>query len=626
MTFKQEIELQYGIKFPEAINDTFLMLILWKKWREFEERDGITFRDPWEYFLRAARVLFTKEQFAISPWTEQHAYDWTMHDKVITIGCASSSKSNDTALLALLDWCVDPTETVTLIGSTTKVDLASRSWASLINYHQHLRTNAHGFLVPGKVSKVGYKLVNETDDETAGSASERVGIHGRALDEDGRLAGAHAPYVRLIVDELAEIKNHDPIKVALANLSIGARNFKFIGLANPESWENPSSQIYCIPETGIESVTVDTGAWMSTFGAKIRHHDGLKSPTIINPALRKEFPYLISQSQIDEIIKMEGGNTDSPRIWKMVRGFFMAKANTIPTVLEPGYIQSSRCKEPSQASLTGQPVHHYASVAGCDPAWSEGGDGAIYQQASVLSVDGFPIIDFGGSSLRLMIQASSDLTVTQQLRDQVLTQLRLPRAPDITNVAVDASGNQGLGDALDIYVGQGSLHVNNSQRASEVPLRSGSSTPAKEYVFDRGTESWFVLAEFIKAGMVRGLPEDAAQALVSRRLCLRPKTTTVVTPFRMESKEEFRKRFKGSPDVADACALAALVVKERLGIMPFMTHFPKRLTDSVAPSSPAQFGAIDEQLQELVPIVEFSSSYGGDPFDTLDTYGGEHAF
>lgn len=626
MTFTQEIEQTYGLRFPKEINDVFLRLILWKKWREFQQRDGVTFKDPWEFFLQAARILFTKEQFAISPWTVEHAHDWTVHDRIITIGCASSSKSNDTALLALLDYCIDPMDTVTLIGSTTKIDLASRSWSCLLNYHQQLRTNPHGFIVPGKVSKVGYKIVNETDDETSGSASERVGIHGRALDDDGRLAGAHAPYVRLIVDELAELKKYDPIKVALANLSIGAKSFKFIGLANPEAWDSPCSQLFCVPMGGPGSVDADTGSWISEFGALVRHHDGLKSPTILNPELQSEFPYLINQKQVDDILKMEGGNTDSPRIWKMVRGFPMSNSNSTPTVLEPGYIQSSRCKEPVAPSATGQPVNFYASVAGCDPSWSEGGDGAIYQQADVLSVDGFPIIDFGGRSARLSIRASSELTVTQQQRDQLLTFLRLPRAPDITCLAIDASGNQGLGDAISIYVGPGSLHVNNSQRASETPLRSGTHIQAKEFVFDRGTESWFVLAEFIKSGMVRGLPEEAAQALITRRLCLRPKTTTVVTPFRMESKEEFKKRFKGSPDIADACALAALVVKERLGILPFMTHFPKQLLDSTAPTSEPQFSAIQAQIEETQTIIQLDAGYGGDPFAIMDAYSGDMPF
>jgi hypothetical protein len=217
MTFHQEIERDYGIRFPDSLNEVFLQLLLWKKWKEFQDRDNVEFKEPWKFFLRAARTLLTKQQFAISDWTEQHAHDFTMHDKVITIGCASSSKSNDYGLMLLMDWMVDPTETVAIIGSTTKVDLASRSWSSVLNYHQCLRTNSHGFVVPGKVSKVGFKVLNVDDDETAGSASEKMGLQGRAINEEGRLQGAHAPYVRLMVDELAEITSHDAVRQPLVS-------------------------------------------------------------------------------------------------------------------------------------------------------------------------------------------------------------------------------------------------------------------------------------------------------------------------------------------------------------------------------------------------------------------------
>jgi hypothetical protein len=51
----------------------------------------------------------------------------------------------------------------------------------------------------------------------------------------------------------------------------------------------------------------------------------------------------------------------------------------------------------------------------------------------------------------------------------------------------------------------------------------------------------------------------------------------------MEAKDKFRVRFKKSPDEADACALAALAVKERLGILPFSFVMPKEASvDDVA--------------------------------------------
>ena len=75
--------------------------------------------------------------------------------------------------------------------------------------------------------------------------------------------------------------------------------------------------------------------------------------------------------------------------------------------------------------------------------------------------------------------------------------------------------------------------------------------------------------------MVRGLPQEALTQLTQRRYACRNGTTAQLFPLRMEAKDKFRVRFKKSPDEADACALAALAVKERLGIIPFSFVMPK---------------------------------------------------
>lgn len=604
--FNMELERDYGVIWPSEIPDTFVKLLIAKKWKEFRARDKIQYHEPWKFLLSAARDLLTPAQFKISEWTEEHFHDFTLYDKLVTIGCASSSKSNDFALLLILDWMTDPLDTVTLLGSTTKTDLASRSWDSVLKYHQCLRMNPHGFTIPGKVSKVGYKLVNVDDDDTAGSATEKAGIQGRALNEDGRLQGAHARYVRLVVDELAEIGNHEGIKTAIANLRVGTVNFKFIGLANPESWENPSSVNYCMPETGVDSVNVDTGSWMSTFGAFVRHHDGLKSPIVKDPSKTAEFPFLMSQEQIDETIREEQGNTDAPRIWKMIRGFPQPRSASVPVILDPDVLVSRKCLDRPDASAGDATVLFRA--AGIDPAWSEGGDGAVYQGVDVLSIGGFPILDFRGVTDHLQIKASliKDKSITQQLREQVIQFLRAPDAPTIEMVAIDSSGNQGLADDMDNYVGQGCLHVNNSERASANPIRMNDNRETKDHIYDRGTESWCVLAEFCRAGMVRGLPDEAAKALISRRFAYRAGSLTISTPLRMEKKEDFKKRFRKSPDVADACALAALIVKERGGIFPFMNHLPK----NILPAQQQPFEQMPDGFDVGVTIGDCQSGYG----------------
>lgn len=559
---------RYGADWPSEMPDPLIGLTIGKKWRQLKAA-GIDVVDPWVPMLDAAKSLLTEDYLKVSEWTEQHFHDWVMYDKYIIWGCAASSKSNDVGLLMILDWLVDPYDTVTLLGSTTKQDLKSRSWESVVRYHNALKScNRDRFSIPGKISKQGQALVNVEDGDVVASAGEKAGIQGRALNEDGRLQGAHAKYVRLVVDELAEITNHDAIKVAMANLRVGTESFKFVGLANPESWENPSCQ-YCIPPGGVSSVDVDTGSWTSTFGCFVRHHDGMKSPCIKDPSLRSRFPFLISKDEMEQTLREADGNMDSPTFWKMVRGFPVPSGSQLPTVLDSRIAEQQHVMDPVPFDA----ATVVATCAGIDPAWSEGGDGAVRARCRVRADPyGRPYLDFTDGLLRLGIHASDPRPPVQQMRDQVLAAMRLPYEAPFHNTAIDASANQGLADDLMIYAGADCLAVNNSVRASELPIRVADSRPARDTIYDRGTEAWCVLAEFCKAGMVRGLPPEALRALTTRRFAMRRSKGAVASlnfPLRLESKEDFRRRFKKSPDECDACALAALAAKERYGLQPF---------------------------------------------------------
>lgn len=593
--------------------DPLIGLLIGKKWRELKADRGIDIVDPWVPMLEATKMLLPEEYFKVSEWTEQHFHDWVMHDKLITWGCASSSKSNDTGILMLEDWFVDPYDTVILLGSTTKQDLKSRSWESVVRYHNAFKRNKLGLVIPGKISKQGQALVNVEDSDVAESAGEKAGIQGRALNEDGRLQGAHAKYVRLVVDELAEITNHEAIKVAMANLRVGTKSFKFVGLANPESWENPSCQ-YCMPPDGPASVNVDTGSWESTFGCFVRHHDGLKSPCVRDPGLRDKFPFLLSKEEVEQTLKEAGGVADAPQFWKMIRGFPVPSGAGAPVVLDARIAEQQHVTDESPFD----PGTLVATASGIDPAWTEGGDGA-YRARCYIRVDmyGRYYLDFTGGLRRLNIYASDPRPPVQQMRDQVVAQMREPYEAPFRYTAVDASANQGLADDLMIYAGADCLGVNNSVRASEDPLRSGDSRPAKETIYDRGTEAWCVLAEFCKAGMVRGLPMEALRALTSRRFSMKKdrngRPVTLNFPLRLEDKAEFKKRFKRSPDECDACSLAALAVKERFGLLPFGYLVQKPVPESIVSTVPAPRVHLPDD--DYASEFDMLGDEGCDPFD-----------
>ena len=578
----------YGWEWPVDMTDDNIRLTIGKKWREYKEEFGFEFRDPWVPMLDAARHLFG-DYLKVSEWTEQHFHDWVMEPMVMTIGCASSGKSNDTGAIFVLDWVTDPYDTIILVGSTTKDALRLRTWESIERYLKVLQNGM--FSVPGKLVPTGCRIVNDRDysDDPAAQGG-KAGIHGVALNEGGKLQGAHLPYVRLAVDELATIYNHEDIKTTVENLQI-AKDFRFIGLMNPETWSDPSCQ-YIIPEGGIDSVTVDTGSWRSTYGCFVRHHDGMKSPCVLHPELAKEFPFLTQRRHIEAALKRANGNAGAPRFWKMVRGFPMPAGTGAQTVLDEAIAIRNKVSEPAPPF---DPVTWRGTAEGIDPAWTEGGDDACRARC-YLRVDmyGKPYLDFTNGIVKLKIDATivREHPALEQMRKQVVDARREPYAARYREMAVDSSGNQALASELVIYAAAYDvMQVNSSARASEAPLRAFDANKTMDTVYDRGTEAWCVLAEFCRSGQVRGLPQDVVKALTMRRFATKMVRDAsgakvpgaVQNPLRLEPKPEFKQRYGRSPNEADACALAALAVKERLGLLPFAYAVPRR-QDAQAPN------------------------------------------
>lgn len=63
-------------------------------------------------------------------------------------------------------------------------------------------------------------------------------------------------------------------------------------------------------------------------------------------------------------------------------------------------------------------------------------------------------------------------------------------------------------------------------------------------------------------------------------------TGVLASPLRLEPKKAFKLRFRKSPDEADACSLAALIVKERIGVAPFGS-LPRMEPSSLVSTAPA---------------------------------------
>lgn len=597
---------KYGVDWPVEMLDPFIDMTVAKKWRYMRDTFGISINaDPGECLEKALLALFP-EHIKMSPWTRQMVHDIACEDRYAMIGCGACGKSFAMAACGILYWLTDPFDTAVVVGSATLTDLRTRAWGPLVTLFTALKNNKEGTPIPGKLVANQYAIVNERDDALAESVSIKSSIQGRALEE-GRIQGLHLPWVMLIVDELALVKDIEALKESLTNISIGTLGTKFISAANPDPWDAPNSCFY-VPPPDVK-VSVDSGSWRSAMGYFVRHYDGLRSPVVLDSKLKASFPFLMSQHDVDHALALCNGDRNAARFWKMIRGFPLSAGQVAPTVLDPLEAARQRVTEPLAPPMSGGRTE-IGLAAGVDPAWSEGGDAAVYAGVQIVSQDGRVYLDFGGRVSRIPIAANSPDPVTLQLRNGILARMMSDGGPRVDKLYVDSSGNQGVADDLDIYVGPGCGHINASARASEMPVRALDATPGNQRVRDRGAEAWVVLAEFCRAGQVRGLPPGALDGLLRRRFALKPGSNVPATPLRLEAKDDYIKRCKGSPNETDACALCALAVKERFGVLPY-GGVPAPRASAVIPQA---YGAPGP-----APVIP-DADYPEDTFADVDLY------
>jgi hypothetical protein len=542
---------KYGLEWPEQVTDVFIELTCAKKWREPPFNKVIT--DPGAHLLRAARMLFTPTEFTISPWSEEHAEDWTKEKFCITWGGASCSKSNDYGLFCLLDWLTDPMDTVTLLASTTLGMLELRSFESVIRYFKILKK--HPTLAwPGKYVPVKHHIVNIDDADV--SATAKAAIKGVAVKQGNTdkarsdLQGAHLPYVRLILDEMSQMP--DAAEQARYNLSIGAKDFRFFGLCNPDSVYDLAGR-FSIPVDGWDAVDETSTRWETQWGS-VRHHNGFDSPAVTEPNGIDKYPYLINQKQIDERLKENHGNDDHPLIWTMIRGWPPPQGAT-KTVLNESMIRAFKMHDGVIWD------RDYIVLASFDPAFTSDGDDPVLQIAHLgMSREGVLTLLFTATEILTISASSKDRPVVYQLADQ-LKEFRYKYGFDWDNLAVDDSGTQSVADVIDAENSCHCFRVNFAWKASDMQVSTRNPAKAKELYKNRITEYYFALVEYAQFGQIRGLPADAAQQFCARRIAEKKR------PFMLESKKDAKTRIQRSPDQADACAILVGMCREKLGVL-----------------------------------------------------------
>jgi hypothetical protein len=416
------------------------------------------------------------------------------------------------------------------------------------------------FEIPGVLSKTRMAILNNTDSSEGLISSDKAGIHGVAVEEGttdearAKLQGGHLPYVRLILDELSQMK--PAAMEARFNLMSGVQNFKLFGLCNPDSLFDLACQ-YSEPYQKFNSVDPDCTYWLTDYGG-VRHHNGFHSPAVLEPDGAKRYPHVQKKSDQDNIIKAARGNLDHRQVHTMIRGF-PPPLGTTRTIISERELTIFNMLDPVVWEST--PTR----MAALDPAFTaEGDDCVIITGALGYSKDGILTLGYDPEPLYLKIEASSNTPVLDQIVRQTVDILSA-RGIRPENLAVDDSGTQSVADALVMRLGAQVFRVNFSWRPTKLPVSAVNATPADEVYNNRITEYYFGLAEFGRANQIRGLPKDAA-AQISRRDIDEKKR-----PFRIVAKRDAKKTLGRSPDEGDAAVLLAGMCRERFGMVAGVT-------------------------------------------------------
>lgn len=542
---------RYGLDFGVDVHDIFIELLCAKRWRE-PEFSGGSLDSPDVHMLRAIRALFTRSEWTISPWTEEHAYLWCTQINGGIIGSAASSKSFDTGGLCLLDWLTSPWDTISLMVSTSKVALADRTFASVLELYQVLK-KSDKFYIPGKISKTSMAILLDESDGVG--VSDKTAIRGLAVQQGGTvedcrasLVGRHENYCRLIADELEAMKDSiaGAVVDARSNLSIGAgRDFKFVFLANPESRVSVCGRL-AEPKHGWDTVDENTTRWETTTGGLVLRRNGYLSPAVVEEGGPEKYPYLIRKSQIDQIILDNHGNMNAPAVWTMVIGF-PPPVGSLNTVLSEGDIATFKMRE--------SPVFHSHTegvrwVAGLDPAFTTGGDACVLQRARVgyFREGGFGIAFEPPDYISL--DASSKRPITYQISDAVRRLCSYHGIP-IGSLAVDSSGSQSVADVVHAESGVRPIYCNFGSKSEN------------ERAKNKVTEIWLLVSELGRHHQVRGMNDKAVSQFCSRLF------SKALVPLELEGKAAYKKRTgSSSPDEADALALACLAARQVCGLVP----------------------------------------------------------
>jgi len=502
-----------------------------------------------EHFRRAWKLMWPNYEW--SPWVDLLVHVWCKYRWITVIGHQRASKSFTMAHCVFLDYCADPQNTLSSLGTVTFDGLKLRMWSDL---QRAAETAAIQFPYTYRSTTNELRIY---PTEFQGESAQKFQIHGMAMnnsaDAPGRVKGGHAPRRVIVLDEGEDVA--DVIHDSMVN-PMSAPFARGVKLCNPIDKMSKLGRD-CEPRDGWESVTPASLIWeCKATNSVCVHLDGLQSPNV--KAGKAQWTGILTLENVEEVRSKFG--EDSKEWWSLIRGWFPPDG-----IVSRIFPASTLIKARKNIVYDFKPMR----CASLDPAYEGdtcvlhmGEMGPVKRGDTMWAINGLQSFEF-----KLAIGEKFE-PKEYQIAHEVM---RICKENGIKpeHYIQDTTGNgRGVYAILQKEWSRDVQSVNYGGKSTERNLRADDDRKCEDIYKYFVTELWCRAAEFCAEGLIGGLENLHVRTLED--LSSRRYETVQATNGRLmvaEQKGEVKKRLGRSPDHGDAFVQFGELL-ERLGTRP----------------------------------------------------------
>lgn len=503
-----------------------------------------------DLFKRVADALFPGH-FEYHEWTNR-LLDGVCNRTLIGLpGCAGSAKTYNISNFAATWWLCDPSESSVILVSTSKESLRKRAWAEISRCYCDAPEEIRGNFVDSR-------MIWNADYGDA-----RHAIFGKAVEEGAitkvadDIKGIHTRRQMVIIDEATSVP--EAIFDACSNLFSYPEEFLMVVIGNPRNRLDQFCK-FIEPADGWNSVTVDDEEWegkpLHEYGGAVPlviRFDAEKSPNITEGRIVSRhlpLPHTVAARK-----QAAGGQT--PLWWSNFRGF-PPPEGICKTVFSESAITAQNGFGPFEFS-----GESFQIIGGFDHA-RNGGDRPALRFAKMGLIAGGKLGVEWMPPIVLHVNAASTVPIDFQLAEQVrlhcehFVYKQVDYHCPFENLAVDATGEgAGFADILQRTVSSKILRVMFSACASDDAASLEDIRPSTEVYENKRVEMYFRARDMLNHGQLRGIDRETAVELCTIEF------DDSARRLKLQSKKDYRKKFRRSPDLADSAVLVCEVARIR---------------------------------------------------------------